>query len=320
MSTLLQQPASVLLATYNGERFLEPLLRSLAAQTDRNYRLLIRDDGSKDGTGAILARAQAMDSRISVIDDGHGSSGSARANFGRLLDQTPDDTGPILFCDQDDIWEPTKIATLRRALLAAEAVRGADIPLLAHCDLMVTDGALIPLADSFWAYQFIDPLAGRALNRLLVQNNVTGCAMAFNQPLLALARPIPDAAVMHDWWLALVASAFGHIEIVREPLVRYRQHGANDTGATRWDLRHIAAKALRILNRDALLASLNRGRRQAAAFEQAFASRLNPQHLAIVRAFIATETASPWAKRWLLWRHRLLKTGLIRNLGLFLRV
>jgi glycosyltransferase involved in cell wall biosynthesis len=320
MSTLLQQPASVLLATYNGERFLEPLLQSLATQTDGNYRLLIRDDGSNDGTGAILERAQAMDSRITVINDGHGSSGSARANFGHLLNQIPDDTGPILFCDQDDVWEPAKIATLRGALVAAETVYGSDIPLLAHCDLMVTDGGLDTLAASFWAYQFIDPQLGRTLNRLLVQNSVTGCAMAFNQPLLRLARPIPDAAVMHDWWLALVASAFGHIEVVPKPLVRYRQHGTNDTGATRWDLRHIANKALRFMNRDALLASLNRGRHQAAAFEQAFGHQLSPAHLATVRAFIATATVRPWTKRQLLWRHRLLKTGLVRNLGLFLRI
>ena len=68
------------------------------------------------------------------------------------------------------------------------------------------------LTASFWKYIRIKPVHAESLNRLLSQNVVTGCTMMANRLLIRLAKPIPEEAFMHDWWMALTASAFGKIE------------------------------------------------------------------------------------------------------------
>jgi len=68
-------------------------------------------------------------------------------------------------------------------------------------------------------------------NRVITQNYVTGCAMLINRSLLKMSLPIPSEAIMHDWWIALIASAYGKTFQIYQPLVKYRQHGTNEVGA-----------------------------------------------------------------------------------------
>src|SRR4029077_11295650 len=102
--------------------------------------------------------------------------------------------------------------------------------LLVHSDLSVVDDALRELQPSFWRYSGFDPERTN-LARLLLKNTVTGCASLVNLPLVMLPVPVPPAALLHDYWLALVAAAAGRIAVVREPLVAYRQHARNAVGA-----------------------------------------------------------------------------------------
>ena len=113
------------------------------------------------------------------------------------------------------------------------------MPVLAHTDLVVVDENLHTIAPSFWSYSNLNPYCGSRLNRLLIQNVVTGSATMINRALARLASPIPQGAVLHDWWLALVASALGRIEAIPEKTVLYRQHGRNCAG------RHLLRLALR---------------------------------------------------------------------------
>ena len=112
-----------------------------------------------------------------------------------------------------------------------------------HTDLAVVDRQLQPLAASFWAMQDQDPVAARHLRRNLVGNCAAGCTILINRALRDRAVPIPPAAIMHDWWLMLVASAFGHVIQLPLPMVLYRQHGRNALGAQRWDLSRIIREA-----------------------------------------------------------------------------
>ncbi len=126
---------------------------------------------------------------------------------------------------------------------AAEEELGSGAPILAHTDLVVVDENLQAIAPSFWSYSNLNPYCGSRLNRLLIQNVVTGSATMVNGALARLASPIPQEAVLHDWWLALIASALGRIEAIPERTVLYRQHGRNCLGATSYGWRYVMHRA-----------------------------------------------------------------------------
>ena len=313
-----QRQYDILLATYNGATFVEAQLRSLLAQSQDGFRILARDDSSSDGTLTILeAVAEANQSRFRIIKDGKGRLGAC-GNFGALLALA--DAPYVMFCDQDDIWVSDKIDRILGKMQEEEAVAGLRTPVLVHSDLKVVDEDTKEIAPSFWKYQNLEPEKGKAFNRLLVQNVVTGCATMVNRALVQKALPIPGEAIMHDWWLALVAAAFGRIGHLPEATVLYRQHGRNELGAKQWNAGYVIRKAMRLFDREELSKSLGATQRQAAAFAQRFGDDLAPGQRAAAEAYASLAKRGFLERRIMLWRYGLFKNGLIRNLGLFARI
>jgi rhamnosyltransferase len=217
----------IVLATYNGAAYLVEQIESIQSQTYSAWRLLVRDDGSSDATIAILDDYAASDPRIERISD-NGDHLGAGGSFSRLAAIAFErGATAVCFADQDDVWFADKLARTVERLQAAEARFGRNRPILVHTDLQVIDGDGRLLHRSFMKFQHIHDSGQGALKTLLVQNYVTGCAMAVNRPLLRLGLPVPDAALMHDWWLALCAAACGSIVFVPVPTMSYRRHGAN---------------------------------------------------------------------------------------------
>jgi hypothetical protein len=304
----------ILMATYNGGEFIEEQLASLRAQTYADWRLWIRDDGSTDGTVETIRRCAAQDERVRLLEpDGvrKGASGS----FSSLLERFAPDADYLMFCDQDDVWLPSKIEITLAGMRALEAHFGVESPLLVHTDLSVTDRELKVFATSFWRFQGLNPDV-KGLGRLLVQNNVTGCTMMANRTLAMLARPVPSQAIMHDWWLAVVAAAFGQIGHVPQPTMLYRQHGANDTGAKNYRLAYVLRKALAGLAE--LKASLLKTQCQACAFMERYVSRLVPGQRLLVEAYCHLSGQGFWTRRWRMLRSGFFKQGFFRNIGMFL--
>jgi len=221
----------IVLATYNGGDYIAEQLDSIVAQTERRWTVLIRDDGSSDGTPAVLRRYSSRDDRFSILPKSAGESKpSALGNFSLLLAEAYNRGAQYVFCcDQDDVWEPDKIDRMMARLRALEGSEKA--PSLVHHDLEVVDETLRPVAESFVELMQLHPSDQSNPQRLISRNEVTGCAMACNRALLEIALPIAAEAVMHDWWLALCAGFFGRLEFMPESLTRYRQHGANAIGA-----------------------------------------------------------------------------------------
>lgn len=238
------EPVDLLLATCNGERYLAALLDSLLAQTHSNWRLLVNDDCSTDATLRILDDYRArLGSRFVLLPSSATRIGVV-CNFETLMARSLADAvaDRIAFCDQDDVWLPTKLAVLVGAMQRLQSQAAADAPCLAHCDLAVVDAALAPIHPSFVRHQRYDP-AGCSATAMLSINQVTGCAMMVNRSLLRLALPLPSAVLMHDWWCALLAGS-GRRLFIDEPLVLYRQHGRNQLGARE---RGLGARAARLL-------------------------------------------------------------------------
>ena len=242
-------PLAILLSTYNGERFLAEQLDSLLRQSQDDFIIIARDDGSADGSRAVLERYAARHpARFELLPDIHENLG-ASGSFARLLefalareqDIVPNSgAGPgacsepapayLMFCDQDDIWHDDKIERQMKLMRAAEA-GNASLPVLVHSDLEVVSSENQLIAPSFAAYQGLD-IQRNGFIELAISNLVTGCTALINAALARRALPIPGEAIMHDWWLALAASAFGKLVYSGEPTVRYRQHGANTIGAS----------------------------------------------------------------------------------------
>lgn len=307
----------ILLSTYNGARYLREQLASIQRQTHANWRLWVRDDGSNDGTLEVLAEFVQSDPRIHTFRDESRNLGAVQS-FAWLLENAPADADYIMFCDQDDVWLDDKIAITLASMRHVEALNGPDCPILVHSDLMVVDEELNVIGESFWAYQNIES-RNDSFNRLLIQNVVTGCTAMINAPLRRLCGKIPGEAIMHDWWLALVAAAFGKIVCLDKPTILYRQHGKNEVGAKRWSLAYILRKAVLAFKREELKRAIGRCVNQGASFANFYGAR-GGELLDVAREFGHLHESGIARRRVVLVKHGILKSGFLRNTALLLFV
>ena len=229
---------AIMLSTYNGAKFLAEQLDSIFAQSYTNFLVVIRDDGSSDPTPELISHFEESHSdkmHIVPADDRNlGASGSFSFLMDYVLENKSElglDSAYMMFCDQDDIWFENKIEKQLETILAAEQAGGKSlVPVLVHSDLQVVSEESEAIADSLISYQGLEIERNRFSN-MVISNLVTGCTAMINEALARKASPVAEKAIMHDWWLALVAAAFGQVVFLNEPLVYYRQHGSNTIGA-----------------------------------------------------------------------------------------
>ncbi|MEQ8843178.1 MAG: glycosyltransferase [Acidimicrobiales bacterium] len=211
---------TVLLSTFDGERHLGEQLDSLRAQSFDDWTLLCRDDGSTDGTRALLAAHAAADDRVRIVDDDRGRLGPA-GSFLALLARVETDT--FAFCDQDDIWEPHKLAWSLDELAAARSPIAA-----VYTDAFVADAAGTVVGAS--------ALHDRGVRRtpefgeLLMINAAIGATMVGTRALADAVVALDHDTTMHDWWTALVAGYAGELRLLRAPTMSWRRHPATATG------------------------------------------------------------------------------------------
>ena len=301
----------ILMATFEGSAFLEEQLESLLDQTYSHWNLVIRDDGSSDDTLPLIhSYAARYPGKIRVVDSHTNKRGPCR-NFTSLLEFS---TAPYtMFCDQDDVWFREKIEMSLEEMQRLEGLFGQSCPLLVHTDLQVVNEHLDIIADSYWEHQNLSPNKFLSLNRLLVQNGVTGCATMINGSLRDPLLPIPAGAIMHDWWTALVASAFGKIGFIDRPALKYRQHDRNEVGAKRWGWRFIRS---RLSDPGEIRHSLRNTQIQAEAFLERYVDRLSPDQYKLVKDYATLDSQTFWGRRSTILRAGYFKNGLLRNVGL----
>ncbi|MBO7258442.1 MAG: glycosyltransferase family 2 protein [Paludibacteraceae bacterium] len=225
----------ILLSTYNGECFLREQLDSLLAQTYTDWRLFVRDDGSVDGTLALIREyCVRYPEKILEYQDELGNIGSMRS-FEELLIHCASGEY-VMFCDQDDVWLPEKIAVFHQEMKRLEAAWGADLPLLVHGDMRVVDQSLGLINESFWKYANLRPdLLDENARFLGICNDMTGCSCMFNQTARHGALPFNPRSYMHDAWIGVsVIARGGKIHPIYKPTMLYRQHGNNTLGAVEY--------------------------------------------------------------------------------------
>lgn len=218
----------ILLSTYNGEQFLAEQIQSIQQQTVQDWKLLIRDDGSTDRTREIIREFVAQDSRIHWINENESKNLGVIKSFHNLAQFEEADV--YFFSDQDDVWLPQKLE-----LSLAEARKyPAEMPLLVYMDLTVVNQDLEVLSSSMIRSQ--SGHANTELVQELTENTVTGGVAMVNHALIQLWNQTEDI-LMHDWYLALLATAFGKLVYIDQPGELYRQHEHNVLGARTWSKR-----------------------------------------------------------------------------------
>jgi glycosyltransferase involved in cell wall biosynthesis len=206
------------MATYNGSRFLREQLDSIYSQTCKNIEVVVCDDCSTDDTASILEEyRQSHGLRYEINERNQGFV----RNFEKVLSLCSGEF--IALADQDDIWLPERLVT---------GLNGLGNASLVYSDAFLVDDLGRELPGSLIQTSGVRPVKGKNFEYFVCNTCVTGCTTLFRRELLAHALPIPVCETYHDWWLAVVASCHGGVSYLPERLVRYRQHGANDTGAS----------------------------------------------------------------------------------------
>lgn len=207
---------SIVLPTYNGARFLREQLDSILNQSYTHWEIIAVDDCSYDDTVSILKEYARQNSNFKIVVNEQNLGPTKAIERGIALSKGK----YVTLCDQDDVWDANKI------LNTLNEMKGGVT--LAYCDSL-----------------FIDE-AGNSLNRkvselkhmasydsalpFLIGNCVPGHAAIFEKNLALKAMPFPEN-IIHDWWLAYIATLHGRLAYVDQPLVRYRQHSSNVIGA-----------------------------------------------------------------------------------------
>lgn len=219
----------IMMATYNGEKYLKEQLDSIINQTYKNWILYISDDHSTDSTLKILKQyCKKYKNKIVLVENTRKLS-NARDNFNNVFIQTKD-YDYYMFSDQDDVWDKNKISRLLYFIKLKEE-KESKLPMLVYCDANIVDKNLNIINPSLIKETGKILPQNNLLNHILVQNYFPGCAVLFNNTLKKTIHDIYEKCEMHDWWLTLVAAYHGKIYFLEESLHHYRQHENNVIGA-----------------------------------------------------------------------------------------
>ena len=214
----------ILLATYNGEKYVGEQIDSIINQTYNNWELLIRDDNSKDNTLEILKEYEKKDNRIKVIEDKKGNLGFVK-NFEELLKNSKEDW--VMFSDQDDYWLENKIEKYV-AVLNASSEDILKKPMLIHSNSFICDDNLEIVKD-----EFINSKIANEYNEdnFYFAYFVQGSTALINRAIIDLALPFSKNVTVHDRYFHLLAEFLGKRIFINESLIKYRQHSNNKIGA-----------------------------------------------------------------------------------------
>jgi glycosyltransferase involved in cell wall biosynthesis len=307
----------IALATFNGEKYLPRFLESLLNQTYSKWHLWVRDDGSNDRTVEILQEFKCHHPGIvTIVEDNAGHVG-INNNFERVLGHTTREY--IMLADQDDVWLDNKIAKSVKEMDLGSRNCGSSVPLLIYSDLTVIDSKEKILSKSYWRLTAMRPDDGLKISRLLTQNVVIGCTVIMNRALLKVAIPFPREAIMHDWWLALVAVATGKCKYIKDPLILYRQHDSNAVGTQQWRWWSVFVKFLKgRSNINAVREHIHATQAQASALVNSIRADLHPDAYMSANMYATLGGCSCVARRIKAFKGGFFQQGVVRNVIFYL--
>lgn len=269
----------VLLSTFDGAMYLNPLIESILAQDYPNLEILVRDDGSTDNTVGLLEEYTASRNNIKIIC---GENLGFIHSFFKLFELADSTADYFALCDQDDVWQPDKIS---RAIRFLEELP-SDNPAVYCSRLQVVDDNL-----KYLSYSPIPPKE-LSFNNALVECPMQGCTMVLNRAAYQLIDEFPQQVYSHDWWIYLVISAFGKIVYDHESRILYRKHSSNTFGISLDIFSDLKVKIGRFFSKGKYQPVIN----QAREFRRIYGSLLNDECQQSLESLI--ESCSPLWRRF----------------------
>ena len=219
----MDEQIDVLLATYNGEKYLKEQIESILNQTYKNIRLIISDDCSKDGTVEIIKEYQQNDNRV-ILYEQPKNLGYVK-NFEFLLTKVENEI--YMLSDQDDVWKKEKIEKTYNKLKQDNAD-------MVYTDVEIVDSNLKQIYPSFNKFMKLERKIKKTsgLERQYLYNCVTGCTVMSKKKFIEKMLPFPTNSkyLIHDMWMGIIVEMYGKVAYLDETTVHYRQHGNNQVG------------------------------------------------------------------------------------------
>lgn len=209
----MREKVSVVMATYNGEKYIRKQLESILENLKEEDEIIISDDGSKDSTRSIIKEYMTNDKRIKLLD---GPKNGIKQNFANGIKNA---TGKYIFlADQDDIWKQNKVESILNVF------EKEKVKLVIH-DAEIVDENLKVTEESFFKYRN----SGSGILKNIWKNTYIGCCIAFDATIRDKILPIPNDIEMHDQWIGIIAEMEGKVHFLKEVLISYRRHGDNNS-------------------------------------------------------------------------------------------
>ena len=220
----MNQKVDILLATYNGEKYIKEQVESILNQTYENIQIIISDDCSTDKTRQVLKEYENNE-KIKIFYQ-EKNLGYVK-NFEFLLKQV--ESNLYMLSDQDDVWKKEKVEK------SVEKIENEKLDLV-FGDLEVVDENLNTLYKSYNRYMHLIHKIKKYQKDYRLQylyNCMTGCTIISRNNWIDNVLPFPTNSkyMIHDYWLGLVIALNGKVGYIEEPYILYRQHGKNQVGS-----------------------------------------------------------------------------------------
>ena len=261
----------------------------------------------------VAAWKERLGSRLTVHENAENINLGPVGSYNMLLNAS---TAPwIMLADPDDVWKPNKISLTVKSMLEIEKTSDIDKPIVIFTDAEVVDEFGGVISKSYWKWSRMNPNCGKIFSRMIMESAALSSTMLFNRPTLDLALPIVGSSAFQDWWLAMVASAFGEIVFLEEKTVFYRRHSENNSNVP------ITANFASVLKnilaaRKRLKLLLTQVSVQASAFAARFEDRLGVADMIALNAAKDLLSANTLKRRWIISRHGLWFASRLKNIGL----
>lgn len=295
----------IVLATYNGSKYLRHQLDSIIDAVDfckiaSINNLIITDDGSKDDTVKIIKEHYSFLPYLKFINNELAKG--VISNFQNGINNSKADY--VFLSDQDDIWEVNKITATMQILLQNKK-NTQPFLVITNVNLVDENGIYLSKGHDFEQFDPIDPI------KTAYRSFGQGCTMGMNRALINKVGIFPKEAVMHDWWLLLVASNFGEVRYIDYPLLNYRQHDDNVFGGNR---HRSLLRYINLRNQRAYIHSLSI---QSKKFLKIYGKELNRQDVIDIHIFLADIANKNMFEKFQFFRRYRLELKGIKNRAKF---
>ena len=300
----------IIMATYNGEKYVGQQIESILNSEDVDIFVTVYDDGSKDATLDIVTQfVKEQPDRIELIQNEKNLGLTLNFLHG-LLNQ---DYDYVMFSDQDDVWKPDKVKKTYDYMRQTEKKAAKNQPIVVFTDAVIVDESLKEINPSFHQSGGYDT-SKLDLAHMLMENKMMGCTMMLNRAVIQKVNALPEHARFHDWWLALIAAAYGKIAYLPERTILYRQHGNNIVGDVSYGS-YVKKRMMALKQqKEAIEATIA----QARELYELYGEDMPEASRKILKDFVQLSDAGWFKRRRLLFKHGFFKSGFARNVGLLI--